>query len=107
MKAEQDRLAAQRRAAALKAQREAEAAAKKAKQEKDAAALAAIGKVQQINDEIAVTLKNDILFDYGKATLSKNAKQTFKSFGKGALSVLPTVAFVLLASSVKYILVVA
>ena len=36
---------------------------------------------------------------------SKNAKQTFKSFGKGALSVLPTVAFVLLASSVKYILV--
>lgn len=76
LKAEQDRLAAQRRAAALKAQREAEAAAKKAKQEKDAAALAAIGKVQQINDEIAVTLKNDILFDYGKATLSKNAKQT-------------------------------
>ena len=36
---------------------------------------------------------------------SKNVKQTFKSFGKGALSVLPTVAFILLASSVKYILV--
>lgn len=65
LKAEQERLAAQQRAAALKAQ-----------QEKDAAALAAIGKVQKINDEIAVTLKNDILFEYGKADLSRNAKQT-------------------------------
>ena len=34
-----------------------------------------------------------------------NIKQVMKSFGKGALSVLPTVAFVLLASSIKYILV--
>ena len=76
LKAEQERLAAQQRAAALKAQREAEAAALKAQQEKDAAALAAIGKVQKINDEIAVTLKNDILFEYGKADLSRNAKQT-------------------------------
>jgi outer membrane protein OmpA-like peptidoglycan-associated protein len=76
LKAAQDRLAAQKKAAALKAQREAEAAAKKAQQEKDAAALAAIGKVQKINDEIAVTLKNDILFEYGKATLSNSAKQT-------------------------------
>ena len=76
LKAEQDRLAAQQRAAALKAQKEAEAAAKKAQQEKDAAALAAIGKVQKINDEIAVILKNDILFKYGKADLSKDAKQT-------------------------------
>ena len=36
---------------------------------------------------------------------SKSFKQTMKSFGKGALSVLPTIAFILLASSVKYILV--
>ena len=35
----------------------------------------------------------------------KNIKQTMKSFGKGALSVLPTIAFILLASSVKYVLV--
>lgn len=76
LKAEQERLAVQQKAAALKAQREAAAAAKKAQQEKDAAALAAIGRVQKINDEIAVTLKNDILFRYGKADLSGNAKQT-------------------------------
>lgn len=76
LRAEQERIAAQRRAAALKAQREAEAAARKAQQEKDAAALAAIGAVKQTENEIAVTLKNDILFEYGKATLSKEAKQT-------------------------------
>ena len=35
----------------------------------------------------------------------RNMKQTMKSFVKGALSVLPTIAFILLASSVKYILV--
>jgi len=66
-------------AAAKKAQEEREAAAaaaRKAQQEKDAAALAAIGKVQQINDEIAVVLSNDILFDYGKANLSKKSKKT-------------------------------
>lgn len=32
-------------------------------------------------------------------------KATLKSFGKGALSVLPTILFILMASSVKYILV--
>ena len=31
-------------------------------------------------------------------------KKTFKSFGKGALSVLPTLVFILMASSIKYIL---
>lgn len=31
-------------------------------------------------------------------------KKTFKSFGKGALSVLPTLLFILMASSIKYIL---
>lgn len=31
-------------------------------------------------------------------------KKTFKSFGKGALSVLPTLVFILIASSIKYIL---
>ncbi len=65
-------------AAARKAQQESEAqaaAAKKAQQEKDAAALAAIGKVQQINDEISVVLSNDILFDYGKAKLSRKSKK--------------------------------
>lgn len=36
---------------------------------------------------------------------SSSFKSSIKSFGKGALSVLPTVAFILLASSVKYILV--
>ena len=36
---------------------------------------------------------------------SNNLKQTMKSFLKGALSVLPTIAFILLASSVKYVLV--
>ena len=36
---------------------------------------------------------------------SHDFKKTIASFGKGALSVLPTIAFVLLASSVKYILV--
>ena len=36
---------------------------------------------------------------------SGDFKKTMKSFGKGALSVLPTIAFILLASSVKYILV--
>jgi Outer membrane protein and related peptidoglycan-associated (lipo)proteins len=76
LRAEQERLAAQRRVAALKAQREAEAAARKAQQERDAAALAAIGAVKQTEDEIAVTLKNDILFEYGKSTLSKEAKNT-------------------------------
>lgn len=76
IRAEQERLAAQRRAAALKAQREAEAAAKKAQQERDAAALAAIGAVRQTENEIAVTLKNDILFEYGKSTLSNEAKNT-------------------------------
>ncbi len=75
-KAKQNQLAAQQRAAALQAQREAEAAARKAQQEKDAAALAAIGKVQKINDEIAVVLSNDILFQYGRTDLSKNSKQT-------------------------------
>ena len=76
LQAKQERLAAQQRAAALKAQREAEAAARKAQQEKDAAALAAIGKVQTTEDEISVVLNNDILFQYGKTTLSKNSKQT-------------------------------
>ena len=32
-------------------------------------------------------------------------KNTFKSFGKGVLSALPTLAFILMASSIKYILV--
>ena len=32
-------------------------------------------------------------------------KKTFKSFGKGALSVVPTLLFILMASSIKYILV--
>ena len=76
LKAEQERLAAQRRAAALRAQREAEEAARRAQQERDAAALAAIGAVRQTENEIAVTLKNDILFDYGKSTLSSQAKET-------------------------------
>lgn len=76
LKAEQERLAAQRRAAALKAQREAEEAARRAQQERDAAALAAIGAVRQTENEIAVTLKNDILFDYGKSTLSAEAQNT-------------------------------
>ncbi|MBO4708069.1 MAG: OmpA family protein [Elusimicrobiaceae bacterium] len=71
----QKRLAAQQ-AAALQAQREAEAAARRAQQEKDAAALAAIGKVEQIEDEISVILNNDILFQYGKTDLSKESKQT-------------------------------
>ena len=75
-KAKQNQLAAQREAAALQAQREAEAAARKAQQEKDAAALAAIGKVQQIEDEISVVLSNDILFQYGKTDLSNSSKQT-------------------------------
>lgn len=34
-----------------------------------------------------------------------NFKKTFKSMGKGALSVLPTLLFILMASSIKYILV--
>ena len=34
-----------------------------------------------------------------------NAKKVFKSFGSGALSALPSVAFILLAGSVKYVLV--
>ncbi|MCR5332553.1 MAG: hypothetical protein K6E11_00810 [Bacilli bacterium] len=34
-----------------------------------------------------------------------NFKLTFKSFGKGALSALPTVTFILLAASIKYVLV--
>lgn len=76
LKAEQERLAAQRRAAALRAQREAEEAARRAQQEREAAALAAIGAVRQTENEIAVTLKNDILFDYGKSTLSSQAKET-------------------------------
>lgn len=76
LKAKQDRLAAQQRAAALRAQREAEAAARRAQQEKDAAALAAIGKVETNDDEISVILNNDILFQYGKTDLSKNSKQT-------------------------------
>ena len=33
-----------------------------------------------------------------------NFKKTFKSFGKGVLSVLPTLVFILMASSIKYIL---
>ena len=33
-----------------------------------------------------------------------NAKKTFASFGKGALSVVPTLLFILMASSIKYIL---
>ena len=33
-----------------------------------------------------------------------NAKKTFISFGKGALSVVPTLLFILMASSIKYIL---
>ena len=76
LKAEQERLAAERRAAALRAQREAEEAARRAEQERAAAALAAIGAVRQTENEIAVTLKNDILFDYGKSTLSAQAKNT-------------------------------
>ena len=32
-------------------------------------------------------------------------KATFKSFGKGVLSAIPTIAFILLASSIKYVLV--
>ena len=76
-KSHKSKLAAQQRAAALQAQRDAEAAAaKKAQQEKDAAALAAIGKVQTVEDEISVVLNNDILFQYGKTDLSKNSKQT-------------------------------
>ena len=41
------------------------------------------------------------------ALISSNMdfKLTFKSFGKGALSALPTVAFILLAASIKYIMV--
>ena len=35
----------------------------------------------------------------------KDIKRVMKSFGKGAFSVLPTIVFILLASSVKYILV--
>ncbi len=76
LRAEQERLAAQRRAAALRAQREAEEAARRAQQEREAAALAAIGAVRQTENEIAVTLKNDILFDYGKSTLSPKSKET-------------------------------
>ena len=34
-----------------------------------------------------------------------NAKKVFKSFGKGVVSVLPTLIFILMASSIKYILV--
>ena len=68
-------LQAQREAVA-KAQQEREAAARKAQQEKDAAALAAIGKVETTEDEISVVLNNDILFQYGKTTLSKKSKQT-------------------------------
>ena len=33
-----------------------------------------------------------------------NFKKTFKSFGKGVLSVIPTLLFILMASSIKYIL---
>ena len=33
-----------------------------------------------------------------------NFKKTFKSFGKGVVSVLPTLVFILMASSIKYIL---
>ena len=76
LKAKQDRLAAQQRAAALQAQREADAAARRAQQEKDAAALAAIGKVQKLEDEISVVLNNDILFQYGKTDLSNDSKKT-------------------------------
>lgn len=36
---------------------------------------------------------------------SWNWKKTFKSFGKGVLSVVPTLLFILMASSIKYILV--
>ena len=71
--------AAAAKAAAIRAQQErdaAAAAARKAQQEKDAAALAAIGKVQQLNDEISVVLSNDILFEYGKANLSRKSKKT-------------------------------
>lgn len=64
-------------AAARRAQQEREAeAARKAQQERDAAALAAIGRVQQIEDEISVVLNNDILFQYGKTDLSKDSKET-------------------------------
>ena len=92
LKAKQDKLAAQQAAAlqakkeaeaaaALQAQRDAEAAAaaaaaKKAQQEKDAAALAAVGKVQTLEDEISVVLSNDILFELGKTELSDSSKQT-------------------------------
>jgi outer membrane protein OmpA-like peptidoglycan-associated protein len=72
----QERLAAEKRAAALRAQREAEAAARRAQQERDAAALAAIGKVQKLEDEISVVLSNEILFQYGKTDLSSNSKKT-------------------------------
>lgn len=36
---------------------------------------------------------------------NRNFKATFKSFGKGALAALPTIAFILMAASIKYILV--
>jgi len=76
-KSQNNKVAAQQKAAALQAQKDAAAAAaKKAQQDKDAAALAAIGKVQEVGDEISVVLNNDILFKYGKADLSKNSKQT-------------------------------
>ena len=76
LKAKRDQFAAQQREAALRAQREAEAAARRAQQEKDAAALAAIGQVKTVEDEISVVLNNDILFQYGKTDLSKDSKQT-------------------------------
>ena len=73
-----------RRAAALQAQKDAEAAAareaaiaaKREQQKKDAAALAAVGKVKTTEDEIAVVLHNDILFQTGKTDLSAASKQT-------------------------------
>jgi outer membrane protein OmpA-like peptidoglycan-associated protein len=69
----------ERAAAAKKAQQERAAAAaaeRKAQQEKDAAALSTVGKVEQNDDEISVVLSNDILFEYGKANLSKESKKT-------------------------------
>lgn len=52
---------------------------------------------------IAVFLIGGLISGY--ISFDKDIKKTLKSFGKGVLSALPTVAFVLLASSIKYILV--
>ena len=72
------------------------------------AVIITFSSIDAIRDYTVVALIAVFLFGGLLASLIStdfNFKSTFRSFFKGALSALPTIAFVLMAASIKYILV--